>query len=50
VSTWGGGTNSTNLFRYVGNLDQNAPEDVCHNYMTTWIMGIVLGYDTSEFS
>jgi hypothetical protein len=37
--------NTTNLFRFVGQLDDDTPDDVCQSYMTTWIMGIVLGYD-----
>jgi hypothetical protein len=37
--------NTTNLFRFVGQLDDDTPEDVCQSYMTTWIMGIVLGYE-----
>jgi hypothetical protein len=37
--------NTTNLFRFVGELDDDTPEDICQSYMTTWIMGIVLGYD-----
>lgn len=37
--------NTTNLFRFVGQLDNDTPQDECQAYMTTWIMGIVLGYD-----
>lgn len=46
--SWGVQGNTTNLFRFVGQLDQNAPQDVCKSYMTTWIMGIVLGYDNQS--
>lgn len=38
-------SNTTNLFRFVGQLDNDTPGDICQGYMTTWIMGIVLGYD-----
>ena len=37
--------NTTNLFRFVGQLDNDTPGDICQSYMTTWIMGIMLGYD-----
>jgi hypothetical protein len=37
--------NTTNLFRFVGQLDNETPQDECQGFMAAWIMGIVLGYD-----
>lgn len=49
---WGveGQGNVTGLFRWVASLDEDAPYDACQGYMTTWVMGIVLGYAATQSS
>jgi hypothetical protein len=50
--SWGVQGNTTNLFRPVSGIHNNTEpkgaQDVCGDFVTVWIMAMVLGYDAES--
>ena len=42
ADTWKGGNGNTNFFQVASTLFHSTPGDVCRQYVTNWIFGVVV--------